>query len=176
MRNVMLALLCVTALSACGNRAFKPTEYPLRDGLVPAFSLAGPVTVTNAQTATTPVVISSYAGNGLTASLNEITEVMVRQTQKEVVKNGHLTGNDAPKTITLRVDSLQSNYIAFFFKSELSFQATLGDGQVIQQTVHHASGVLPQDLDGCIAESVMTLLNDARVKNYLAMSAAPHAP
>jgi hypothetical protein len=176
MRHIVLALLCVTALSACGNRAFKPTEYPLRDGLVPALSLAGSVTVTNAQTATTPVVISSYAGNGLTASLNEITQVMVQQTQKEVVKNGRLTGNDAPKTISLRVDSLQSKYIAFYFKSELAFEATLGNGEVIQQTVHHASGVLPQDLDGCIAESVMTLLNDPRVKNYLATNAAPHAP
>jgi hypothetical protein len=168
MRYIMLALFCVIGLSACGNRAFKPTEYPLRNGLIPTLSLAGPVTVTNAQPATVPVVISSYAGNGLTASLNAITEVMVQQTQKEVVKNGHLTGNDVPKTITLRVDSLRSNYIAFYFKSQLDFEATLGDGEVIRQTVHHASGVLPQDLDGCIAESVMALLNDSRVKNYLA--------
>jgi len=168
MRHIVLALFCIIGLSACGNRAFKPTEYPLRDGLIPALSLAGPVTVSNAQPATAPVVISSYAGNGLTASLNEITEVMVRQTQKEVAKNGHLTGNNTPKTITLRVDFLQSRYIAFFFKSQLDFEATLGDGQIIKQTVHHSSGVLPQDLDGCIAESVTVLLNDPRVKNYLA--------
>jgi hypothetical protein len=168
MRHIVLALLCIAGLSACGNRAFRPTEYPLRDGLIPTLTLVGPVTVSNRQPATDPVVISSYGGSGLTSSLNEITEVMVRQTQKEVMKNGHVTGGGVPKTVAIRVDSLRSRYIAFFYKSQLDFEATLGDGQVIRQTVHHSSGVLPQDLDGCIAESVMVLLNDPRVKNYLA--------
>jgi len=66
------------------------------------------------------------------------------------------------------VTSLLSEYIAFFWKSNIEFQATLGDGQVLQFKVPHTSGVLLQDLNGCIAEGVMTLLNDERLRTYLA--------
>ena len=48
------------------------------------------------------------------------------------------------------------------------FHVTLGDGQAIDFTVHHASGEPLQDLNGCIAEGVMTMLNDKRVLAYLA--------
>lgn len=34
--------------------------------------------------------------------------------------------------------------------------------------VPHTHGILVQDLDGCIAQSVMKLLNDPRVRAYLA--------
>jgi hypothetical protein len=167
MRNIALALLCVAGLSACGAHPFKPQEYPLDKTLISAFPTTGPVTVSNNQPATEPVTVSSYSGISLTSSLSDITEVMVKQTREEIGKHAGV-GTAAPKTIALKVNSLRSNYIAFFYKSTIEFEITLGNGQVIDETVHHASGVLPQDLDGCIAEGVMTMLNDPRVRSYLA--------
>lgn len=167
MRHVVLALLCVAGLSACGARPFKMQEYPLRDGLISSFDATGPVTIGNAQPGTQPVTISSYAGNSLTSSLKDITEVMVQQTREEVAKNGKVNNGGTTKTLALKVNSLESRYIAFYFKSTIEFEVTLGDGQVIKETVHHSSGVLPQDLDGCVAEGVMTMLNDPRVRSYL---------
>lgn len=167
MRYVALAMLCVAGLSACGARPFKPQEYPLDNKLVSAFNTSGPVTISNAQPATETVTVSAYGGNSLTSNLNDVTEVMVKQTREEMAKHGTL-GNGNPKTMSLKVTSLVSRYIAFFFKSEIQFDVTLGDGQVIHETVHHASGDLRQDLDGCIAEGVMTMLNDPRVRSYLA--------
>jgi len=63
-----------------------------------------------------------------------------------------------------------SEYVFFSWKSHIEFQAKLGDGQTVSFNVRHASGILAQDLNGCIAEGVMTLLNDQRVKTYLASS------
>lgn len=166
MRYIALALLCAVSLSACGARPFKPQEYPLDNSLVTSFNTSGPVIVSNAQPATEPVTVSSYGGNSLTSSLNDVTEVMVKQTREEISKHGTI-GNAQPKTISVKVNSLVSHYIAFFFKSTIQFEVTLGNGQVIEETVHHASGILPQDLDGCIAEGVMTMLNDPRVRSYL---------
>ncbi|MBD8879929.1 hypothetical protein IHE49_05500 [Rhodanobacter sp. 7MK24] len=167
MRNFALALLCLAGLSACGAHAFKPQEYPLRAGLIPSFLSAGTVTVGSTQSNAEPVVVSSYAGISLTSSLKDITDVMVQQTREEIGKNGQISPG-SPKTLSIKVDSLVSKYIAFYYKSTIEFEVTLGNGETIKETVHHASGELPQDLDGCIAEGVMVMLNDSRIRTYLA--------
>ena len=99
--------------------------------------------------------------------MKAITEAMVQQTTKEVQKNGRQVSEGKPKSIALKVNSLFSNYFAFHWKSKIHFQATLGDGQVLEFSVPHASGDLRQDLNGCIAEGVLILLRDTRVRKYL---------
>ncbi len=164
-----VCVLCgVLLLAACGTLPFTPEEYPLRPGLIPAFNTTGPVSVTNDQPSSDSTIVYSYGGSKLSSDLKSITEVMVRQTAEELQKNTHQTGSTSGRTIALKVDSLVSEYIVFSWKSKIFFQATLGDGQVIPFEVHHASGLLGQDLNGCIAEGVMHLLNDDRVKAYLA--------
>jgi hypothetical protein len=164
----VMVLCGVLLLAGCGIKPFAVEEYPLRPGLIPAFAIAGTAHATNDQPSMEPTVVSSYGGSGLSASLNAITEVMTQQTNEELRKNGHSHGGTSAKTIAIRVDSLVSNYVAWSWASEIKFYVTLGDGQVIAFDVHHASGELPQDLDGCIAEGVMHLLNDQRVLAYLA--------
>jgi hypothetical protein len=167
MRYVALALLCVAGLSACGTQQFKPKEYPLDVKLISAFPTSGPVTVDSHQADTTALDVYSYGGTKLASNLSDITDVMVKQTREEIAKHGNV-GSAAPKSMSLKVTSLESHYIAFFWKSTIVFDVTLGNGQVIEETVHHASGSVIQDLDGCIAEGVMTMLNDPRVRSYLA--------
>jgi hypothetical protein len=164
-----LSLLLLSLLSACGTISFTPAEYPLRDGLITAFKVAGPTTVTNGQPSTDETIVYSYMGSKLASNLHAITEVMVQQTAKELAKSGQVNSAGSPKSIMLRVDSLLSEYTnAFFWKSNIRFQATLGNGAVVTKTVPHTSGVLQQDLNGCIAEGVMALLNDGQVRAYLA--------
>jgi hypothetical protein len=167
MRHLVLAF-AVLLLSACGTRPFKPTEYPLRDGLITAFPVSGKAAVTNAQPSTSPSVVYSYGGTQLATSLKDITEVMTQQTLKELQKAAQPGSSGVPKTIALKVDVLLSEYVFFSWKSHIEFQAKLGDGQTLNFNVRHASGILAQDLNGCIAEGVMTLLNDPRLKSYLA--------
>jgi hypothetical protein len=163
-----LVVLCGAALllAGCGTTAFTPQEYPLRPGLIPPFEVAGAAHVVNDQPSTAPTVV--YVPTNWTASLNTITEAMTEQANAELQKNGHAKGGTSAKIIKLKVDSLLSEYIAFSWGSEIKFHATLGDGQTIDFDVHHASGILLQDLNGCIAEGVMHLLNDPRVHAYLA--------
>jgi hypothetical protein len=168
MRKLFVALFCAALLSGCGTMAFTPKEYPLRAGLVPTLDVHGTVTASNAQPSTDAFIVYSYSGSKLGSNLHDITQVMVQQTNEELQKNGHQVSSGSPKSIAIKVDSLVSRYSnAFYWKSTITFQATLGDGEVIEMDVHHASGILAQDLNGCIAEGVMTLLNDKRVKTYL---------
>ena len=159
--------VCLVIVAGCGTVDFTPQAYPLRDGVIPPFDYAGEVTITNAQPATDEVLVYNYMGSKLASNLNAITAVMVGQAKWELKKNGKALSGTA-KTMALEVDSLLSVYQAFFWKSQMHFHVTLGNGEVIEMNVPHSSGVLSQDLNGCIAEGVIALFNDARVKAYLA--------
>ena len=160
---VVLAIL----LQACGTMTYVPTQYPLRDGLITSFDASGPVTATNAQASTEPFIVHSDIRN-LQSDLKTITEAMVQQTNSEIAKNAKVKAGGQPKSIALKVNSLVSTEIFISWKSDIVFDATLGNGKVVSKSVHHASGTLMQDLNGCIAEGVTNLLNDAQVRAYLA--------
>ncbi|MEA3193648.1 MAG: hypothetical protein QOD26_1981 [Betaproteobacteria bacterium] len=162
-------LICLAILSGCGTMDYKPTEYPLRDGLVPPFNVSGAVAVSNAQPADAQVIVYSYMGGSqeLASNLKAITQVMVEQTVKELQKNGR-SGAGAQKSIALKVNSLVSRYMnALFWRSSIQFQATLGNGEVLDFDVPHTSGNPQQNLNGNIAEGVMMLLRNERVRAYL---------
>jgi len=165
--KVVAATSFALMLTACGTMPYTPSEYPLRDGLISTIPTKGAAEIVNGQSSSDPVIVYSYSGTKLSSDLRSITNVMVEQTNKELAKAAQPSAGD-PKTIELKVLSLQSRYIAFFWKSNLKFEAKLGNGEVLEKTVPHTSGVLLQDLNGCIAESVMTLLNDEKVRAYLA--------
>jgi hypothetical protein len=165
MRSAVIVIV-LGLLSGCGTIAFSPAVYPLRDGLVPSLDVAGPVTVSNAQPSTDEAIVYSYGGSKLASDLKSITETMVVQTRSELEKNGR-SRPGSPKSIALKVDSLLSRYIAFYWNSKIVFQATLGNGQVLNFEVPHTSGSVHQNLNGNIAEGVMTLLGDDRVRAYL---------
>jgi len=147
---------------------FTPMEYTLRDGLIAAMPVNGPTTIVNAQPSTDAVIVYSYGGSRLASNLNAITAVMVAQADRELNKAGTINPAGAPKTISLRVTSLLSRYGFYSWSSDIEFDVVLGNGETFSMSVPHASGVLAQDLNGCIAEGVMKLLQDERVRAYLA--------
>ena len=106
-------------------------------------------------------------GTKLSSDLKAITEVMVQQAKKELEKNGKSSDATGQKSIALKVNSLLSRYKFYYWRSNIEFQATLGDGQVLDFKVPHQSGILEQDLNGCIAEGVLALYEDKRVRAYL---------
>lgn len=167
MLKIATALVAAFALTACGTKPYQPQEYPLRDGLIPKLSVNGEVQVANAQPSTSEAIVYSYGGTQLASNYKDITQLMVEQTKKEIAKNGKLSPGKS-KAIDIKVNYLKSTYIAFFWKSEIKYTATLGNSGVIEKTVTHGSGNVIQDLNGCIAEAVIKLLNDPKVVAYLA--------
>lgn len=164
--RVLLLLIVTLVLQGCGTVLYNPTEYPLRDGLVPAFNASGDASFNNAQNSTTPAIVYSYGGTKFQSNYQEITQLMATQATKEFAKRASVSSGP-PKTISLKVTSLQSRYIAFFWKSTLHFEATFGNGEIIQKDVAHSSGDVIQDLNGCIAEAVWELYKDPKVMAYI---------
>lgn len=169
MKSKIFASIAISfLLVGCGTTQFTPQEYPLRDGLIPAMKVGGNVKINNAQTSKEPAIIYSYGGSKLASDYNKITQVMVDQSAKELKKNAQLSSSSKEKTIELKVTYLLSSYKFMYWTSKLEYTAMLGNGKKINKTVGHGSGILAQDLNGCIAESVIDLFNDATVLSYLA--------
>lgn len=158
---------CSSSASLRHNRV-SPDRGPAWGGLGSVMPLNGTVTVTNAQPSVEPAVVYSYGGTKLSSSLNEITAMMVQQTKKLIRSYGKPSGSTKQKTIELKVISAVSEYVAFYTKGQLSFTARLGNGEVVDGTSDNKGATPQQDLDGCIVEGVRILLDDPRVRGYLA--------
>lgn len=165
--HIVLLVPLALAFAGCGTTPYVPQEYALRDGLIKPIAVSGPLDIRNAQGSADEAIVYSYVGTKLGSNYKAVTQLMVDQARKEAGKNFKEAGPGKRKTIDLKVTYLRSTYIAFYWKSELRYTATLGGSIVVDKTVHHSSGILIQDLNGCIAESVMDLLNEPRVVAYL---------
>ena len=153
---------------------YTPQIWPLRDGLIPSFEMAGTVDVVNAQPATDEAVVYKY-GVKLKSNYNAITAVMVQQIRDEIAKNGHPV--DGPtKRMEIKVVHLLSKYKFFYWNSVIRYEVRLGNGVTFTKEVPHGSGDVHQDLNGCIAEGVMVLLNDPQVRAYLSEAATTPTP
>ena len=85
---------------------------------------------------------------------------MVKQTNKELAKAAQPSAGDRERS-SERSCPCRSRYIAFFWKSNLGFEAKLGNGEVIANPCRTR-------VKSCftIAESVMTLLDDEKLRVY----------
>lgn len=164
----LLLILSALFLHGCGTLAYTPQEWVIKEGDIPRIKVAGTVEIVNAQSSTNPEIVYSYGGTRMQTTYQAVTALMTEQARKELRKNGQPVGGGTPKKIELKVLELRSNYIAFFWKSYMVYQARLGNGQVIDKRVTHGSGQVHQDLNGCIAEGVIELFKDEDVKAYLA--------
>lgn len=162
------AALPLLALIACGPIQFTPTEYPIDKGNIAQFDLKGNVQVVNGQPSEDKAVVYSYGGTQLVTTLKALTESMVNQTAKEIAANSRKSDSGQAKSVELKIDSMLSKYFMFHFNSTVKFTVKLGNGKVLNKTVEHTSGTAQQDLNGCIADSVVNLLSDPDVKSYLA--------
>ena len=169
-----LLILGVLFLSGC-TTIYTPEEWPITEGNIPHFPVSGNVSITNGQTSTEPTIVYSYAGTKLQSNYREVTAMMANVARKALQGNGANAPSDKYKKITLKVYMLKSRYFTLYWKSTMEYEAKLGNGEVITKQVGHGAGPAPfspgmiRDLNGCIAQGVVELFNDERVKAYLAI-------
>lgn len=153
-------------LTACGPVRFTPTEYPIAKEFITQIDLNGVIKVTNGQPSEENATVYSYGGTKLFSTLKILTDSMVQQTIKEIEAHSIQKNNNKTKTIELKVDSLLSKYAFMYWNSTLVFTAKLGNSKTVTKTILHTSGILQQDLNGCMADGVVQLLADPEVKAY----------
>ena len=168
MRKTILLILSTLLLQAC-TKQFVHEEYPLDPSMIPTFDVDGRVTITNAEPSTDKIIVFEGGPNTRFSDRHTLTDGVVQQTIEELGRHGHVVGTTKTKTIGLKVLSLRSESRVFVLHSKMLMEAVLGDGETVELTNEHTSGwTLDQDLNGCMAEGVMTLFTNQRVLAYLA--------
>lgn len=168
MRKVMLFILAAMLLQAC-TRQFEHEEYPLKPDMIPAFNVNGQVTITNAQPSTDKITVFEGGPNTRLSDRHTLTDGVVQQAIEELGRHGHVVGTTKTKSIGLKVGYLRSESHVFVFHSKMLMEAVLGDGETVELSNEHTSGwSLDQDLNGCMAEGVMTLFTNDKILAYLA--------
>ncbi|QLF93795.1 hypothetical protein HW090_11545 [Pseudomonas sp. ABC1] len=156
-------------LVGCGTKQFDPPIFPLAESKITDFPVSGNVSVKNIQESQEPTIIHSYSGIKLQSDYQKITQTMVEQARLELERHGEIKQGGGEKSISLKVTHLNSNYIAFFWKGTMTYTTLLGNGEQFDITVNHSTGAgVAQDLSGSIADGVVALFKDERVRKYLA--------
>lgn len=169
MKKLLLTLMLIGLLQGCGIIPVEPPIHPLRDNAIPDFQVKGTVEITNNQDNNDPQIVHSYGGTSWESNYKSITETMVEQVKLELGKHAVISENGADKSIGLKVTFIESVYIAFYWKGTMTYTVTLGNGEIFDKTVKHGTGMSAmQDLSGSIADGVVALFKDDRVKAYLA--------
>jgi hypothetical protein len=178
-------LLALFVLQGCGTYQYVPSEYPVdvKKDSIPGIDVAGNVMITSAHDERPPVVFYSYGGTKLETKYQSVTAHMVEAARRELTRGARQVADGPGKTIALKVTYMDSKYTVLMWINQLSFQATLGDGQVVNKTVNTTDGRGPQaGLTSCLAFGIVHLFQDGNVRAYLSgkspaggESAAPRA-
>lgn len=167
-KKILFVLGAVVLLQAC-TRTWVHEEYPLKADMIPAFDVNGRVSITNAEPSTDKITVFEGGPNTRLSDRHTLTDGVVQQAIEELGRHGHVVNATRSKSIGLKVLSLRSNSRVFVFHSKMLMEAVLGDGETVELSNEHTSGwSLDQDLNGCMAEGVMTLFTNQKVLAYLA--------
>ena len=165
-RTLALVVLCCL-IQAC-SVPLKVEEYKYEDKHIAEFDLKGNLAVTSGKPSSEQIKVYSHRGMSITSDLNSLTDIMVRQTIDQAKKRGRVKAGGSAKSIELKILSILSEQSFYHTNSKMSYQVKLGNGDSFTKGVEHSSMNAHQDLTGCIADGVIALLQDEKVKAYLA--------
>jgi hypothetical protein len=173
MLRTAIALLLI-GLTGCGTFNYTPGEYEIVPGRVNPLDVSGAVTIENVQTDSASRAFfkdpHGSKDNGI-GNLKEVTEHLVMQMRKEVMKSGRMMPSARTKTLRVSVVHLESTMRDFHLVSEIDVSVTMDDGSQIGKHISQGSpGNMWRVLNGVIALAVIDILNDEQVRGYLSGS------
>lgn len=166
MKKACLAI-ALLLLQACAV-TLKPTDYDFQEDQIQPFNLSGKLAVINGQPSSERIAVYTYGPTNIYSDLKSLTDLMVRQTLAQAQKRGMAKSGGSEKSIELKILTIKSEAAFFHFNSKMEYQVKLGNGDVFTKKVEHSSGDVKQDVNGCVADGVIDLLQDDKVKAYLA--------
>jgi hypothetical protein len=165
-KAILVGVACCL-LQAC-TVGLKVQDYKYEDKHFTPFEVKGNVVIKNGQPASNEISVYSASGVTVTSDLKTLTELMVQQSTAQIQQRGLVKGTTESKSIELKILTIKSEAAFYHANSKMLYQVTLGNGDVFSKTVEHSSMDPHQDISGCVADGVIALLADAKVRAYLA--------
>lgn len=169
----VLVVWVLTVASGCAPLRYEPDEYPLSTERIPPFPSRCPVQVVNDQPSTASSIVTTAGWNRAT-SLHDVTQALADQLTKELVKRGCAVTPDAPKVIRLRVDAIKGlvHFVTLEGVVDLTYQLG-GRPEAVMKVNNKSPANVFRALNGAIARTVIALLTDPDVLEYLAAAPRP---
>jgi len=164
-------LLAVLALQACGSIDYVPEESAIASGRIAKLDVQGRVDIVNAQSDQQEKILyrSPTSSVKWVADYHLVTEKLIGQLKKEVGKNSPPGSTGPVKKMLVRVDDLHVENKVAFYLGKLTLTVNLEDGSTITKTSGHGSpGNIWHVLNRTVAAGVVDLLNDQKIRSYLA--------
>lgn len=160
-------ILSMTILSACGTQSYIPEEYVISNERIPTINIKGNVLIENTQNDKSSVKFFSEALE-LVGDYQSVTTHLVKQLNKEINVHGNFINKNSEKKIQVKVTNFNAEKAFFSFKSSITVQVKLGNGNETEIKVSQNSPAsVWTALNGTVALAVIDILKNKMVTDYL---------
>jgi uncharacterized lipoprotein YajG len=160
---------CVVAAAGC-THTYSPSASSRMEALSAEFTGSGDIVLKNAQPSDQAVVFMKNMGSKFTTSLRACTDVAITIARRELVARGVRVDSDARRTLSLSVESLETQVGAVKIETQLVLRVTTGDGYTTKYVAENDSQMManiPRQCNGAIMRGVKEMLSDPKVVEYL---------
>ncbi|MGH7996896.1 MAG: hypothetical protein ACREFX_11140 [Opitutaceae bacterium] len=162
--------LFVSAVLFAGcQHTYTPTSrIPMEP--IPEFTASGSIELNNGQPSERKVVFMKNMGTSFATSLRACTAAAIKTTKRELEKRGMSVTKGAPKSLTLSVNSVDTQVGAVKIETQLVLEVTAGNGYSSQYVARNNSVMMAnvsRQVDGAIMRGVKAMLEDPKIVDYL---------
>lgn len=166
MTRIMLIVFSVLASSAC-THTYVPNEYVIAENRIKNLDINGTVEVKSVPFKDKEIRLD-YGAHTWVTTTKVISDAMTAQLTKEIRKRGFSIENNAVKSLHIDVRYLTFTRGFFTLAGKIEFKVRMGDKLIKDFSIDNTSPTnIQRTLNGTIARSVMAVLNDKEIQNYL---------
>lgn len=163
----LVAVVILSLLSGC-TAAEIYTPRPSRPfERITEFSSTNSISLQNGQPSTEPVKVQGP----IYANLNAWTDVAIEIASRELKKRGLTIVSGAPKTITMSVESANTEAPFFKVETDITMEVRTSDGYSATYIGRNSSAMVAaihRQIDGAMMRAVHEMLMDPRIVAFLA--------
>jgi predicted amino acid racemase len=177
MRNLIFAAVTAAlVLGGCSTtkHRYQPTLYgtdPSELAALNRLSVAQPIAVINAQQKDTVVLLGAKGVNELHGSLQDLTETIVMNANRELTKRSIGTNPGSPTALNIRVTAASSDSTVLDVEATLEVEVVTGSGLTKNiKVTNKTPGSVPRAFNGAASLAVIEIFSDPDIFAYLSGS------
>jgi hypothetical protein len=134
------------------------------------FTASGGIELKNGQHSEEKIVFMHNMGTSFATNLHEVTASAIQTAARELQKRGMQVTTGAPKSLTLSVNSVDTEVGMVKIETQLVLEVTAGNGYSTQYVARNNAVMaahIPRQVDGAVMRGIKAMLEDPKIVDYL---------
>ena len=165
----LVLLLFLFVLAGC-TRYYNPVEttFPINEGMVPAFTGKGTISIENMQPHGKEFILVSQSGSTWKGDFGKWTDTAVNYLTLELTKRNLVVTGTGQKNLKVSITDANAIFATWVIRCKLNLRVETGDGYVREFEGNNTSpATLFRAVDGAVMKAVVAALNDRGIVDYL---------